>query len=329
MCFVLFVSFTSSFQTICRSKKCRILKQIICENSICFRRDDVFCVLCIIPTIIGSWMRGIYPFLHLVSFQNCPNTTGGISTTEEMETIYSYQYQSRQIFKASITSEKQASCVTQCWKTSDGQTFPVHRNVLQQPVITSMQCFVVDFKEAQHDNKTPIVLQEISATGLNAVLDCIYSDTLILTKTTVFEVLAVAHMWCLENIVNSCGEYMVKHISTETCFTTLRISRKFAMPYVEKGSENFIRNHFVKLSKTEEFLNISCDLLCRFLQDDTLVGQELELFRAAMRWLSSGVGRSEFSTEVMRLINLKSIACDQLVDEVMNVDNLYNQQRMF
>ena len=48
-----------------------------------------------------------------------------------------------------------------------------------------------------------------------------------------------------------------------------------------------------------------------------------------MRWLRSRVGRFEFSTEVMRLINFKSIACDQLVDEVMNVDIFTTNRECF
>ena len=268
-------------------------------------------------------------FFFFCVFQNNLDTIRGTKTSEEMETICSFQYQSREIFKNLNNLRKTGQLCDTVLKTSDGETFTVHRNILAAASDYFNAMFCGGFKEAQSDDKTPIVLQEISASGLNTVLNCIYSDTLILTKTTVFEVLAVAHMWCLENIVTSCGEYMVKHISTETCFATLRLSRKFALPDVEKGAEDFIRRNFVKLSKTEEFIHISCDMLCRFLQDDTLVGQELDFFWAAMRWLESGVGRFELSNEVMRLINFKSIACDQLIDEVINADIFTTNRKCF
>ena len=109
-------------------------------------------------------MRGIDRFLpFLCLFQNNPDTTRGTNTTEEMETICSFQYQSREIFKNLNNLRKTGQLCDTVLKTSDGETFTVHRNILAAASDYFNAMFCGGFKEAQSDDKTPIVLQETVA----------------------------------------------------------------------------------------------------------------------------------------------------------------------
>ena len=236
-----------------------------------------------------------------------------------MEEIYSFPTQGRAILKGLDEFRIRGQLCDGIFKTSDGKVFPVHRAILAAASEYFSAMFCGGFKEAKNNN-TPIVLQNITALGLGTILSCIYSDSLVLTTKNVFEVLPVAHICCFENIVSSCGEFMVKHLSIETCFAALELSNRFSMLDLEEKTENFMRENFVKLSTTKDFLDIPCDVLCRFLQDDNLVGVEIEIFQAARRWLEASSDRSDLSVEVMSLINFKSIPPEKLADEVINAD---------
>ena len=247
-----------------------------------------------------------------------------------MEATYKYEHQPKDIFHRLDDMRRNEQLCDAILKTSDGVQFSVHRNILAAASLYFHAMFGGGFKEARRDKRDiPIVLSDVNSTSLSIILDCIYSDQLRLTNETVYEVIAVAHMWCLENIVTSCSEHMIKHMDEETCIKSLMIGEKFGLSNVSVTAETYILKNFVKLSERREFLEISSDTLCRYLRDDALMGQEIDIFRGAKQWIEFDAQRSKYVAEVMRLIRFQSITTDQLVDEVIVVDLLRSNQECF
>ena len=204
----------------------------------------------------------------------------------------------------------------------DGKKFPVHRNVLMavSPYFRAM--FSSGFVEARSNAETPIDLPTITSVGLTSVLDCLYSGKLILSNESVYDVLPAAHMLQLTNVLESCVDFMIKGISNRTCFQNLKLAKEYELDELERLSDNFILDNFVKLVSSTEFKEMSTVEICRYLKDDKLKGQEIEVFRASKEWVEFDPDRRRNVTDVMQFINFRAISPESLADEVMKYEIL-------
>ena len=180
-------------------------------------------------------------------------------------------------------------------QTCDEETFRVHRCVLaaSSPYFRAM--FTGGFREANDEqSERPIVLPTITSEGLRHVLDYMYSGRLILSQDTVYDVLIVAHMLQLTDVLSSCTEILISELSLENCFQTLEVAEKYEIKQLKYTSETFILNNFVRLSETAEYMELSVSDLCQYLKSDRLKGNEIDIFRTAMTWLDSKPHRDQY-----------------------------------
>ena len=207
-------------------------------------------------------------------------------------------------------------------KMMDGKKFPVHRNVLMAVSLYFRAMFSSGFVEAWSNAETPIDLPMIMSVGLTSVLDCLYSGKLILSNESVYDVLPAAHMLQLTNMLESCVDFMIKGMSNRTCFQNLKLAKEYKLDELERLSDNFILDNFMKLISATEFKEMSTVEICRYLKDDKLKGQEIEVFRASKKWVEFDPDRRRNVTDVMQFINFRAISPESLVDEVMKYEIL-------
>ena len=209
-------------------------------------------------------------------------------------------------------------------QTNDGKKFWIHRAVLMavSPYFRGM--FSSGFKEATEGTENPICLPTVSSVGLGPVLDVLYSGELELTKESVYDVLSTAHMLQMDNILDSCTQFLIgyKNMSTTTCFPNLRLSEKYDLKKLQQASENFLLRHFFELSSAPEFLKMDSAELFKYLKHSKLRGMEIDIFRAVKEWLEYEPDRKTRLVEVMSSINFKAIPAEDLTDEVMKYDSL-------
>ena len=164
-------------------------------------------------------------------------------------------------------------------QTSDGQKFPVHRNVLTASSLYFKAMFSGGFMETKSSEK-PIVLESITSSSLRFVLDCLYLGALKLTDETVYDVFTAAHMLQLPDILQSCEDHLTKKMSVSTCFQSLRLSEMFELRKVRIASEKFILQNFAALSEHQDFLAMSRENLCKYLKSDQLKGKGIDIYKA-------------------------------------------------
>ena len=208
-------------------------------------------------------------------------------------------------------------------QTCDEETFRVHRCVLaaSSPYFRAM--FTGGFREANDEQlERPIVLPTITSEGLRHVLDYMYSGRLILSKDTVYDVLIVAHMLQLTDVLSSCTEILISELSLENCFQTLEVAEKYEMKQLKHTSETFILNSFVRLSETTDYKELSISDLCKYLESDKLKGNEIDIFRTAMAWFDCKPDRDQYLKDIMKLVNFKAIPADVLADVVLKNESI-------
>ncbi len=80
---------------------------------------------------------------------------------------------------------------------------------------------------------------------------------------------------------------MAQKVTKNDCFDLLKLANKYNIERAEAAITDFILKHFVSVSETEGFTQISFDALCQYLSSDLLNTKtnEHSVFKAAKRWI--------------------------------------------
>lgn len=195
--------------------------------------------------------------------------------------------------------------------------FSVHRVILAScsPYFRSM--FTSEMKESRQN---AIELHGISAIGLQAVLDFIYTSSLCLTVQNIQDILSAANHLQILSVLKFCCEFLKSELSAQNCVDISKIAKFFHLEEVEKCVGAYILANFTQFVKTEEFLRLPETDICSLLSSNNIRGHsELELFEAADRWLMHESARMSSVYTVMQNIRFPLIAPDDLDEKVHKI----------
>ena len=168
-----------------------------------------------------------------------------------------------------------------------------------------------------------ITLNDTSASGLKCVLDAIYTAELSLSVENVCDVLPVASLLQLSEIVRYCGKYFSKNISAETCLSFLSAAEKYDLEKTVNKCNKFVTKNFHIIPQSTGFTNISKEQLCTYLSEESLKTSngEIDVFRATLKWFEANQGAhtSDYSSDLadlMQYVRFPLISTDLLLDEV-------------
>ena len=106
----------------------------------------------------------------------------------------------------------------------EDEHFPAHRVVLAAASPYFQAMFTGGFKENQ---MSEIKLNGMSSLGLKCVLDAIYTGELLLSEENVCDVLPVASLLQLNQIIKHCEIFLYKNVSTQDCLSFLSVAEKY------------------------------------------------------------------------------------------------------
>lgn len=110
-------------------------------------------------------------------------------------------------------------------------------------------------------------------------------------------------------------------MSLENCVEVGRIASAYNLAEVDKYVNNFILKNFPALLGTGEFVKLPVERLAFALSSNGLRRcSELELFKAACRWLRAEDGRMEHAARLMRNVRFPLMSPSELINHVQTVD---------
>ncbi|XP_074070364.1 kelch-like protein 34 [Macrotis lagotis] len=127
---------------------------------------------------------------------------------------------------------------------AEGSEFPAHRSLLA----CSSDYFKALFKSYTQESRAPVIhLQVPSATGLQRLLDFIYTAWLPLSVDTLEDTLEAASYLQVSEAVGLCSRYLVRHLGPENCCFAANLAARFGLADALSAAEAFIGRHLREL----------------------------------------------------------------------------------
>ncbi|XP_032172353.1 kelch-like protein 26 [Mustela lutreola] len=202
--------------------------------------------------------------------------------------------------------------------TINRETFHAHKVVLAACSDYFRAMFTGGMREASQDI---IELKGVSARGLRHIIDFAYSAEVTLDLDCVQDVLGAAVFLQMLPVVELCEEFLKAAMSVETCLNIGHMATTFSLASLKESVDAFTFQHFLQIAEEEDFLHLPLERLVFFLQSNRLQScAEIDLFRAAVRWLQHDPARRPRASHVLCHIRFPLMRSSDLVDSVQTLD---------
>ncbi|KAK1788482.1 hypothetical protein P4O66_016000 [Electrophorus voltai] len=198
------------------------------------------------------------------------------------------------------------------------EAFPVHRAMMASSSDYFKAMFTGGMKE---QDLMCIKLHGVNRIGLKKIIDFIYTAKLSLNMENLQDTLEAASFLQILPVLDFCKVFLISGVSLENCVEVGRIANAYNLTEVDKYVNNFILKNFPSLLGTGEFVKLPFERLAFVLASNSLKHcGELELFKAACRWLRHEDGRMEGAAKLMRNIRFPLMSPADLINHVQTVD---------
>lgn len=190
--------------------------------------------------------------------------------------------------------------------------FPAHKSLLA----CSSDYFRAMFKSYTKESKAAIIhLQVISATGLQHVLDFIYTSWLPLSFDTLEDTLEAATYLQVTEAIGLCSQYLTNNLTLQTCCFSANIAAKFYLPDALPTTERYIIMNVWKLLDMDftGLLELNFQSLKAVVESpDVPMLKESNLLDLLLKWLKHDKLRLIYTTSLLEHIRYGLVPVEEL-----------------
>uniref|UniRef100_H3A258 Kelch like family member 34 n=1 Tax=Latimeria chalumnae TaxID=7897 RepID=H3A258_LATCH len=205
---------------------------------------------------------------------------------------------------------------------ANGTEFPAHKSLLA----CSSDYFKAMFKDYTKESKANVIhLPTVSATGLQHVLDFIYTSWLSISMETLEETLDAARYLQITEAIKLCSQYIMNNLSPENCIFFANIASHFCLPDAKLAIEKYIISNLWRSLETDfdsvGLLELNLDSMMVVLgSDDIAKVKELSLLTLTLKWLNHDESRLIYGDQLLSHIRYGLVPVEDLT-------NLYSQSK--
>ncbi|XP_066476728.1 kelch-like protein 34 [Tiliqua scincoides] len=190
--------------------------------------------------------------------------------------------------------------------------FPAHKSLLA----CSSDYFRAMFKSYTKESKASIIhLQIISATGLQHVLDFIYTSWLPLSFDSLEDTLEAATYLQVTEAIGLCSQYLANNLSLESCCFSANVAAKFYLPDASAATEKYLILNFWKLLDVDfaGLLELNFRSLKAVVESpDVPMVKESDILDLLLKWLKHDKLRLTHTTSLLEHIRYGLIPVEDL-----------------
>ncbi|XP_066518163.1 kelch-like protein 33 [Hoplias malabaricus] len=164
-----------------------------------------------------------------------------------------------------------------------GERFPAHRIILAAGGDYFRALFCGGLRESEEE---VVRLQGVEGCVLWSLLHFIYSGQLKLGWQNVWDLTEAAMQFQLQGALTLCLNFLQDYMDDCSCLDTWSLAETYGLEQLGRAAEDYILAHFKRVSEGEKFKDLSCHLLERLLERDSLSAEsEMAVLRAVVSWI--------------------------------------------
>lgn len=166
---------------------------------------------------------------------------------------------------------------------------PAHKTLLslRSPVFKAM--FYGTFPLADGD----VAIDDIDDSIFRIFLRFLYTDQVTFDKDNVIFLMNIANKYQVTSLLSKCGSYLAKNLNNANVCSIYRHARFFCINDLIQKSESFIETNANNVCRDNDFLSLSTEDLQEILKLEKLNINEVDLFRAVLRWADNELKKNE------------------------------------
>ncbi|XP_029341304.1 kelch-like protein 2 [Acyrthosiphon pisum] len=207
-------------------------------------------------------------------------------------------------------------------ETDDGTIIFGHKVILA----SASPYFQAMFTNFGEKNKDHVVIRQLDSIILQLLVDFIYSGTILITKKNVQDLLAASNLLQLNDLKETCCEFFQKQLHPTNCLGIKAFADVHSCTKLLSSSELYIKQYFLKVVESEEFLSLSSEELVKLISCDELkVSSEEEVFESVLRWVKNELdSRKCFLPQLMEHVRLAFTSENYIIQKVLKEPILNN-----
>lgn len=140
----------------------------------------------------------------------------------------------------------------------EGREFQLHRLVLSAQSCFFRSMFTSNLKEAHN---RVIVLQDVSESVFQLLVDYIYHGTVKLRAEELQEIYEVSDMYQLTSLFEECSRFLARTVQVGDCLQVMWLADRHSDPELYTAAKHCAKAHLAQLQSTDEFLHLPHHLL--------------------------------------------------------------------
>lgn len=198
-----------------------------------------------------------------------------------------------------------------------GKTYNAHRTVLAASSPYFKALFASTLNTSQASESKPVVLSDIESSCMDTLLVYIYTGEIDLNQSNIKAVISAANYLLITSLKERCTTYLQKMLTPKNCLGIETTASQYDCELLKSTATNFIRDNFIMVSETEEFLQMDVVRLRDLVSsDDTKVDREEQIYEAIMKWVKHSTDRKEHFKDLVSFVRFPLISPYYLMDHV-------------
>ncbi|CAH1773354.1 unnamed protein product [Owenia fusiformis] len=199
--------------------------------------------------------------------------------------------------------------------TIEHEEFPCHRGVLAASSPYFMALFSSDLKEGK---EARVVFKDMSAWTVKRLIEYAYSGSLEITVNNAQEILAAANLLEFPVVVDACCRFLETQLHPTNCLGIEKFAQLHSCDHLAKIAHKQALENFSSVVESDEFLNLSVDILSHYISSDHIdVRYEETVYEAVIKWIKSDIDiRVKYLPELLQHVRLPTVDLKYLEDIV-------------
>ncbi|NWV13790.1 KLH17 protein, partial [Ptilonorhynchus violaceus] len=144
--------------------------------------------------------------------------------------------------------------------------------------------------EMSESRQTHVTLHDIDPQALEQLVQYAYTAEIVVGEGNVQTLLPAASLLQLNGVRDACCKFLLSQLDPSNCLGIRGFADTHSCSDLLKSAHKYVLQHFVEVSKTEEFMLLPLKQVLDLISSDSLnVPSEEEVYRAVLSWVKHDV----------------------------------------